>query len=237
MGPTLRDTVPVAYGWVERGDRCAVPDGVRIVAAEIDITMLDEAPQPILFAALQTNFDTPDGVQYGANHIGLQWNSISPSGRAVNFGGYVGEAGVKAGVAHEISGQYRLETGWYLSPDVFPRMPNDDRRTARYDWAVGVPVRCRVEHQGGGTWRAFFDGVPYRDSHYPGTDRIGAMVFWTEYGTAPCRCRFSQFTVEGHDGRRYEIGLVFEPPIDDVVVPHRAVVTMPTTGGSGGWNA
>lgn len=238
----------MAYGWILRGPGTSVPADAEIVGAEIDITVLDDAPQPILFAALQTNFETPDGVQYGANHVGLQWNSASPCRRAVNFGGYLDPPAVAAGLEHEVSGRYTLETGRYLSPDVFPAMPNGDRRTSQYAWEPGHPVRCRVELVGGGTWRATIDGVPYRESWYPGTSRIGSMVFWTEYGSVPCRCRFSGLVLDDRSGARYEVGpgvridasrrgqrrayldevgLVFEPPVDEMVLPDRAVVELP----------
>jgi hypothetical protein len=238
----------MAYGWIQRGAGAAIPAGAHVVAVEIEITMLDDAPQPILFAALQTNFESERGEQFGANHVGLQWNSLSPCARAVNFGGYVDPAGVRAGVPHEVSGRHHLETGEYLSPAAFPLMPNGDRRTAQYAWHPGIAVHLAVHHLGGGTWRATIDGLPFRDSFFPGTDRIGSMVFWTEYGSAPCRCRFANLVAYDRDGTRYPVGagvridasrpgqrrayfddhgLVFEPPVDDIVIPDREVVTLP----------
>jgi len=188
-----------------------IPGNTVITACEIDITFLEEAPQTILFAALQMSFYNSAGVAYGGNHIGIMWRDNfdegGSQGRAVNFGGYVDPPGVAAGVPYVDVGEYNLDSGTNLNTNIFrpANNPNGDR-TCQYNFKVGQPVRLRVEHMGSGTWRAFVDGVAYRDTFFPGTTKMGAHVFWTEYGTVPCGVKFSRFSLVSEGGTVYQIG-------------------------------
>jgi hypothetical protein len=229
--------------------------GVRITAAEIDITMLNDVPSAQFFAALQMSFLGPTGDIWGGNHIGLQWYSGQGNtlGKAVNFGGYVDPAGRTAGVPFEVVGPNYLDVGRLLTENgPFTRLGEDPDRTFGFNFTVGKPVRLRVELVGNGTWRSFVNGVPFRDSFFPGTERMEYLVFWTEAGDAGKEylVRFSRFAVWTADGVKHPItestislptapsshrrmftdltGVIMEVEDNSVaVLPHNSVVRYP----------
>lgn len=204
------------FAWVVRGDG-AVPSGVTIVAAEVDITMTEEAPQALLFAAMQVSFVNSSGVEYGGGHFGIMWNNnqYGGGGKSVNFGSYVSAAGVAAGVPYVTVGSDKLDVGVNLNPSVFgpPETGPDGNpvgdRTVAYNWKVGVPVRCRIERAYNG-WVASFDDQLFRQQQWPGTVGLNSMVMWTEYGSAsaPCKVRFSRIRFYDSTGNVYKVGPV-----------------------------
>lgn len=204
----------MGYVWLQReANPGALPLNTRLTAIEIDITILNNTPTPIFFAALQTAFFTSAGVKYGGNHIGLQWYNGEGNalGKAVNFGGYVDPSGRTNGVPSEQIDGYYLDTGQLITQPPGPFIPLSNQgvngRTFGYNWTVGIPVRLRVELVGNGTWRSYVNGVPFRDSFYPGTDRLDEIVFWTEHGGVGLQhnVRFSRLAVWSSTGVKYEV--------------------------------
>ncbi len=187
----------MAYGYILDTPSGVIPPNAPITAVEIDFNFLNNAPQPILFAALQVSFMSAGNVSYGGNHFGIQWNqyeAASKGGKAVNFGGYVDPPGRAAGVPYEFDAvnNFYLDTGQNFNPTIFSGPGNTYDRTCAYNFPVGTAQRFRVEHIGAGTWHCTVNGIAFRDSFWPGTTHIDNLVFWTEYGTVPCQVRFSR---------------------------------------------
>lgn len=146
------------------------------------------------FWALQAGFH--DGrAEHGAGHLGLQWRSLHPGSRAVNWGGYAPAAA---------GGQVLAG-----SPSTLPSTP-DDPNTRDYPWE---PRRCyelRVL-RGGSGWRGEVTDLStgettvVRELHAPG-DRLTSPMVWSEVFArcdAPSTAvRWSAFRVVTRDGER-----------------------------------
>ncbi|NND13103.1 MAG: hypothetical protein HKO10_04000 [Acidimicrobiia bacterium] len=66
------------------------PTGLVAVSAVLEVQNLPSVSS-LYFWAMQVDFVSADGTQFGGGHIGLQWNKAHPASRAVNWGGYASQ--------------------------------------------------------------------------------------------------------------------------------------------------
>jgi hypothetical protein len=147
----------------------ALPQGVRVVAAEADLRIAS-APSSghLMFWAMQAGFA---GVrEYGAGHLGLQWWNRYPNNTAANWGGYDERGVVLKGTKLAI-------------PD-----PLNDGNTGAFTWLPGTTYRLRID-KGDKGWRGSIHSpeagtTVLRLLHADG-DRLSHVVVWSELF---CRC-------------------------------------------------
>ena len=161
------------------------------VSATIEV-LAEPGVDDLYFWALQATFTDASGSDFGAAHLGLQWNPRHPAHRAVNWGGYGRVDDVRS-----------VLTG---TNSELPSLPFDPN-TRDYPWQAGLPYRLRISRGERGWSGEITDPLGRRQKVrelFAGGDRLRGFVMWSEV-FAPCEAppasvRWSEPTVEFADG-------------------------------------
>lgn len=168
--------------------RWELPAGTGSLMAASVALVVESTPAvaDLYFWALQASFVDSAGRRHGGGHLGLQWHSLHPGSRAVNWGGYGPDGGALAG-----------------SDSPLPSATGN-RNTRDLWWEPGRPYTLAIQRAAESGWVGTVDGVAVRRLA-AGGDRLDTLMVWSEVFArcdAPAvAVRWSQFRATTHGGR------------------------------------